>query len=142
ETALGNVTGSNVANIGLILGTAALIMPLRPDRSVLRRDGPLMVVITLAVVAIAFTGEFTRLIGIGLLLGLAAYLAANYFFSKSEPSAIVAEVEEFEETVGLLKDGGKWKQIGYVVAGLAMLLVGGQVMVTGAVDIAEGLGIP
>lgn len=141
ETALGNVTGSNVANVGLILGTAALIMPLRPDRSVVVRDGPLMIVITIAVVALAFTGEFTRLIGIGLLLGLAAYLIANYFFSQREPSAIVAEIEEFEETVGLLKDGGKWKQVAYVVGGLALLLVGGQTMVTGAVDIAEGLGI-
>ena len=141
ETALGNVTGSNVANVGLILGTAALIMPLRPDRSVVVRDGPLMIVITIAVVALAFTGEFTRLIGIGLLLGLAAYLVANYFFSRREPSAIVAEIEEFEETIGLLKNGGKWKQVAYVVGGLALLLVGGQTMVTGAVDIAEGLGI-
>lgn len=141
ETALGNVTGSNVANIGLILGTAALIMPLRPDRSVVRRDGPLMLVITIAVVALAFTGEFTRVIGIGLLLGLAAYLVVNYFFSRREPSAIVAEVAEFEETVGLLNGGGKWKQVAYVVGGLALLLVGGQTMVTGAVDIAEGLGI-
>lgn len=141
ETALGNVTGSNVANIGLILGTAALIMPLRPDRSVVRRDGPLMLAITIVVVALAFTGEFTRVIGIGLLLGLAAYLVANYFFSKREPSAIVAEVAEFEETVGLLKGNGKWKQVAYVVGGLALLLAGGQTMVTGAVEIAEGLGI-
>lgn len=141
ETALGNVTGSNVANVGLILGTAALIMPLRPDRSVVRRDGPLMILITLAVVALAFTGEFTRVIGIGLLLGLAAYLVLNYLFSRREPSAIVAEVAEFEETVGLLKGNGKWKQVAYVVGGLALLLAGGQTMVTGAVDIAEGLGI-
>ncbi len=139
ETALGNVTGSNVANIGLILGTAALIMPLRPDRSVVRRDGPLMLAITIAVVALAFTGEFTRVIGIGLLLGLAAYLVVNYFFSRREPSAIVAEVAEFEETVGLLNGGGKWKQVAYVVGGLALLLVGGQTMVTGEVDYADGL---
>lgn len=142
ETALGNVTGSNIANVGLILGVAALITPLRPDRNVVRRDGPIMVAVSLVFVLLAFMGDFELWHGIVMLASLAVYLFFNFRWSRNEPAEVVAEVEEFEAATGLLNPSSLPKQIVFIVAGLGLLIAGGQTMVSGAVDIASDLGIP
>ncbi len=142
ETALGNVTGSNIANIGLILGVAAMISPLRPDRIVIRRDGPIMVAVSAVFLVLALVGDFPRWYGLVMLGGLAVYLVFSFAWSKSEPEAIVAEIEEFEAATGLLNPSSLPKQIVFIVAGLGLLIAGGQVMVSGAIDIASDLGIP
>src|SRR5690606_19489620 len=77
DTALGNVVGSNIANVGLVLGVAACIYPLVPDRTVLRREGPVMVAVSLAFLALGFTGEYERWHGAIMLAALAVFLLVS-----------------------------------------------------------------
>ncbi|MDA7881900.1 hypothetical protein N9A94_06305 [Akkermansiaceae bacterium] len=74
DIALGNVVGSNIFNIAIILGIAALIQPLGIHLSVIRRDVPVMVTCSAIAFALILYGSFSRLSGVGLLLGLACYL--------------------------------------------------------------------
>ena len=76
--AVGNVIGSNIANILLILGTAALIAPLAVSRGAFRRDGAALVLVTLAAVGVVLVGTLSRAVGLLLLIGLLAYLVTAY----------------------------------------------------------------
>ena len=70
DIALGNVIGSNIFNIAVILGIAALIQPLKIHLAVIRRDIPVMIAALVIAFALILYGNFSRLAGIGLLLGL------------------------------------------------------------------------
>lgn len=141
DTALGNVIGSNVANIGLVLGVTALMAPMVPDRTVLRREGPLMVLVSVAFLLLAFSGEYTRWQGAIMLLLLALFLYLSFRWSRSDaPSAMLGDIEEIPASSG--QAANVPRQIGYVVVGIALLFGGGQALISGAVGIAETFGIP
>ncbi len=142
ETALGNVVGSNIANVGLVLALAAVIYPLRPDRTVLRREGPVMVVISLVFLAVAFTGGYERWHGAVMLAVLAALLVVSLRWSREAgPGALAGGVEIIQVRPRL----SVWRamgQAGYAVVGIGLLFGGGQALVSGAVDIAEQFSVP
>lgn len=141
DTALGNVVGSNVANIGLVLGVTALMSPMIPDRTVLRREGPVMVVVSAAFLFLAFTGQYTQWQGAIMLLVLAVFLYLSFRWSREDaPPAMLGDVEEIPVAGG--RSVNIPLQVGYVVVGIAMLFGGGQALITGAVGIAETFGIP
>ena len=142
ETALGNVLGSNIVNVGLVLGVSAAIYPLRPDRSVLRREGPVMIFASIGVTLVALNGVIERPFGILMLLAMAVFLVMSLRGSRQDSAEIAREVEEFEETTHLLGPGSRLLEMGLVLAGLVLLVGGGHSLVTGAVDIAESAGIP
>jgi cation:H+ antiporter len=142
EVALGNVLGSNIANSGLILAIAALITPLKSDLGLLRREGPLMVAVSLAAYALAWTGAIARWHGVVMLALLAAFVWLALRWARAEPPAIEAEFEEFEQQRHLLDRGHLWRQMGFVVAGLVLLVAGGHLLVTGAVALAQRLSVP
>lgn len=141
-TALGNVVGSNIANVGLILGVSALIAPLIPDRTVLVREGPILIGVSIIFLLLGLTGSFEWWLGVASLAGLAGFLWLSLKWSRDEPEAVVAEVEQFEEETGLVKPEPRWRSGAYIAGGIALLVAGGQSMVTGAVDIADAVGIP
>jgi cation:H+ antiporter len=87
--AVGNVTGSNIANILLIIGLAALIFPLKVEPAALRRDGPANMLAALAFAGLGLTGLIGPLAGLALVLALAAYLVLTYRMEKGRhtPSA-------------------------------------------------------
>ena len=152
---IGNIIGSNIANIALILGVASLIKPIQVTRQAVRREYPLMLAASvLLVVLVVFDvhpPRITRLDGGLLFGGMLAYLAYTYYasvFSDSdaddqeadpEPApAVVDEVdpdEEEAETSMLIPA----LKIGFGIAGLA---VGAYWMVESAVDIATVFGVP
>jgi cation:H+ antiporter len=142
DTALGNVVGSNIANPGLILALAALIQPMKTNLGLLRREGPLMVAVTLGFCALAWTGEYTRWQGALMLLGLAAFVWLSLRWSREEPPAIEAEFAQFEEEQKLLAPGFRLQQIGWIALGMVTLVAGGQALVTGAVSLARRFSIP
>ena len=76
--AVGNVIGSNIANILLILGTAAVLAPVAVDRGAFRRDGGVLLIASLAALAVVLSGAVSRLAGLGLALGLVAYVVLAY----------------------------------------------------------------
>lgn len=134
---LGNVVGANALNIGLILGTAALVRPLVVELRVLRWDLPAMIVAALAMTAMAADGEVGRLEGAVLLAGMAAYIGLNVALARRERST--RAVERFEAAVEP-PAAAAWREAARGAGGLAALLVGAELLIGGALAIAAAFG--
>jgi cation:H+ antiporter len=136
--ALGNAYGSNIANIGLILGLAALIHPIAVDSKVLRQELPILAAVTLVGVAQAWDGEVTR-IEAGVLLvifsGLVAWAVWQGFRRRADAlgTAVGHKLED-----GAMKPA---RSLMWLILGFALLIGGSRLVVWGAVKIAQGLGI-
>lgn len=140
EVGVGNVIGSNLANLGLIIGVAALIGRLTVPSGLLRRELPLMVAATV-LFAVAVQGGLSRREGFVLLAALVGALAAllrQASVSDTEQGELAEEVEEF------LADEATqpaWRMGLDTFAGLAGTLLGAQLLVWGAVELAERQGL-
>ena len=132
ELALGNVIGSNIANILLIVGAAALIMPIRLEPRAGRREALIVLAVTACVAALALAGDLGALHGAAMLIALAAYLALTWWRGGSD-------FPEGEDEGGRLSGPGL--ALLYAAGGLALLVLGADLLVRGAVEIARGLGI-
>lgn len=135
--AIGNVVGSNIANIALILGITALIVPCPTDRKTIRIDAPFMVFSVLAFVAVAMTGTITRLSGIIGFAILLVYVIWQINDSrKKEKQAAQAQADD--------KEGQKSMSVVlslvYVVVGGALLVLGANWLIGGSSAIARELG--
>lgn len=137
DIVLGNVFGSNIANVGLILGFAALIRAVPVQMKLLWREGPLMLAATLFVYYLAATGAIGRLAGLALFVGLIVFTGLTLRWARSDKEELAAEFEHFAEAPA----DGLWKEIAWVVAGLVALTAGAQMLVTAAVDLARVLGV-
>ncbi len=130
---IGNVVGSNIANILLILGVASLIYPIKCRRRIFLRDYKFLLVVSAVFVAFALTGSFVRWQGILMLLMLCGFVYYNYRNSKqsdvgSEALSPIAHK--------------KWHVVIEVtLLGLVGIIYGAELLVQGAVDIARILGI-
>ncbi|MEE9236013.1 MAG: calcium/sodium antiporter [Candidatus Acidoferrales bacterium] len=141
DTALGNIIGSSIANPGLILGIAALLSPLRSDLGLLKREGPVMVGVTVLVCGLAWTGGYTRWQGALLLAGLMVFLWFSLRWARREPPAVEAEFERLEARRRLLLQEPRARQVRLIVVGLVLLGVGGHLLVTSALALARRFGI-
>lgn len=140
DIAVGNVVGSNIANVALILGVATLIKPVRIDRADLRPDALWMVGSEVALVALGVVGVVERWSGAALLLLLATYLIVSY---RRELKAGTASTDwHAEETAEYRSKLGVPAAAGLLVAGLAALVVGADLLVRGATGIAASFGVP
>lgn len=139
--AVGNVIGSNMANMMLIVGTAALMTPLAVHPDALRRDSLVMVAATALFVAIGFSGTMARSVGAGCVLGLLLYLGFSLWWDsrRAGPAAILHEEEAAELEVVLPRR--LWLLIAAIVVGLAALVGGSRLAVTGASALAREAGI-
>ena len=129
--AIGNVIGSNIANIGLILGLAAILYPLQAKLVFLRREIPIMIGVSGLLFVVVWGGLIGRVEGLLLLAGLAAYLW--YLLRNDELPA-----EELHESEA---PGPTWRAVLGAAAGIGLLVLGAQALVTGAVEIALVLGV-
>ena len=141
ETALGNVIGSNIANSGLILASATLVRPMQCDLGLLRREGPLLVVLTCLVWAIAFTGSYSRLFGAVAVLGLVVFVLLTLYWARRQGAKLEHEFREFEKAEAISTKAAILPQIGLVFVGIVLLMGGGQLLVNAAVAIARRLGV-
>ena len=130
--AVGNVVGSNIANVALILAVAVLVRTIAVDPGLLRRDLPALVAATALATAFLLDGRVGRVEGGVLLAGLVAYLVWSVRASR-RPAAVELPVEE--------PTGPAWRDALWVAAGLAGLVVGADLFVGGAVSIAEAAGV-
>jgi len=137
DIALGNVIGSNIFNIAVILGIAALIQPLKIHLSVIRRDIPVMIVASAIAFILILAGSFSRFAGLGLLLGLVLYL---YFTIRSAKRITAGSEEESIDTSPLLSKHWLIDAV-VLLAGLGVLLVGSRLFVEGATTFAKALGV-
>ena len=141
DIALGNVVGSNIFNVLVILGLSALITPLVVHQQLIRRDVPLMIALSLLLWALAADGGIERWEGILLTLGLAAYIFYAIRASRRETAEIEAEYAEAMPVEGSTWDRHWSVQILLIVGGLALLVVGSNWLVDSAVAIARALGV-
>jgi cation:H+ antiporter len=141
EIAIGNVIGSNIFNILVILGLSAVIVPLRVDRQLIRLDVPLMIAISIAVYGMSLDGRIDRLEGGLLAAGLVAYTVWSIRKSRQEnnPQVIGEYASEFSETVPATP-GRSLVHLGMLAAGLAMLVAGADLFVDAAVTLARQWG--
>ena len=137
EIAIGNVVGSNIANIALILGVTAAIHPLRAQAQFLRRDTPLMIAVALLLVLAFVGGRLGRIEGLLFVLGLGGYLWL--LLRSDEPAAVE---EEFAQEFGTAPRRSAWLAGGGALLGLVVLVAGAQLLVTGATAIARAAGLP
>ncbi len=131
DIALGNIIGSNIANILLIVGLTALVWPITVTGATLRRDTLVMVAAALALVPVFALGYMGRLSGVVLVAGLVGYLIWAY----RTPGDATAEDENLPAP-SLALVSTLW-----VIGGLVVLMVGARFLVDGAVSIARGFGI-
>jgi len=136
--ALGNAYGSNIVNTGLILGLTALITPMIVHSSIVRKELPLLLVITLASGAVVFNGDITRTESVLLLGGFFTLIGWSVFSAmRNRKDALEDEIEhelqEHEMTLG--------RAVMWLLIGLVLLIVSSRILVWGAVDIAHALGV-
>lgn len=146
EAAVTNVIGSNIANIGLILGLTALIKPVPVARSILRRDAPMMVGISLLASLTLLDYRITRAEGVILAVGIVLYVWVTYRLGRVDPEAIRHELDrEREHGLDLIppeNPSRAWVNLLLIVIGLVGLLLGSRLVVSGAMDIAQSIGVP
>ncbi len=136
--AVGNALGSNIANIGLVLGITALIVPLAVQSGVLKREFPVLLVMSFGVLLLLLDGELGRLDGVillGCLIGL-IYWTVRLALRERDHDPLQAEVaEEIPEAIGM------GAAVLWLLVGLVVLLVGARMVVWGAVNIAQAFGV-
>lgn len=138
DISVGNVVGSNIANLALILGLAVLIRPAEVAAKIVRIDAPILIAASLALVAILSDGTATRFEGALLVVGLVGYIAFTFWEAGQETApvrkALASAAPEAHATAPIA--------VGFLLAGLVFLIGGGHLLVTSAVSLATSFGIP
>jgi cation:H+ antiporter len=137
DVSVGNVIGSNIANIVLILGLAAVIRPIRVDTRLIRIHVPIMILVSGALVVILADGRASRIEGTFLLLALVTYVVFVFWEARHEPAPVR---EEIAAAVPQRLPGAALGAL-FVVLGLALLVLGGQLLVSAAVALAVSVGV-
>lgn len=134
--AVGNVVGSNVCNLALILGTAAMIRPLTVDAQLTRLDIPVMIGVSFVLALFLANEHLSTAEGAVLLGGVVAYVVFSIRVAKRRMDGALAELE-----VVAGPEGSAWRDVAFVAAGLGLLVLGSRVLVSGAVAIATDFGV-
>jgi len=135
DIAIGNVIGSNMANIALVLGLTALILPIPVARNTIRIDQVVMIMATLLLWACMWNGMLSGTEGLILFLGLIAYLLFLMRNARKERRAALADQIKTSETLSL------WSSIALIVGGCIGLVFGSDLLVQGATEIARDFGV-
>lgn len=140
--ALGNVVGSNIANIALVIGLVAVVRPMRVDRDDVRPDIVVMLLASVVLVGLGLLGRIGRLAGLMFLATLAVYLVGSYLRERAAAQGSPDwHVEEAEAIEGSPLPNGLFA-VGMVIVGVGALVVGASLLVDGASQIARILGVP
>jgi cation:H+ antiporter len=150
--AVGNIVGSNIANILVILGLSALLVPIAVGQGALWRDGTIALGTALLLAAVAVFGTLDRAVGGAFVLGLAAYIAyawrAERRAASDDHTAAFEKAQAYEEThphreprPGASRRRDWAIAAGLAAAGLLLVILGGRLLVDAAVELARGLGV-
>jgi cation:H+ antiporter len=139
DVAIGNVVGSNIANIGLILGICVLIRPAEIHSRMLRLDLPWLILVSGLLLAFLYDGRISRPAGMVFLVGLGLFLYWNTQIARREQAEELVRAE-FEGAVPR-RSGAPALDWLFIAAGLVALVVGGAAFVRGGVSLAAALGV-
>ena len=145
ELILGNIVGSNVSNVGMVIGISAIFTPLLISKITVSRWIPIMIGVSLLVVAMSYDGEISQIDGVLLiaaLIGFTAYTIRTVKKQKIQQNETVEnEALEGEYFLSKFKIETYPQSFGLIAAGGILLFLGGHLTVDGAVNIAENLGL-
>jgi len=134
DLAIGNVVGSNILNILLVLGVAAIITPISIHKRVIKLEVPIMIAVSVLLLVLSFDGMLSRWDGLLLFSGILLYI---FFTIKTQDKVEVSETEQDSKTgvASILLE------LVFIIIGLGLLVVGSQWLVDGAIVIAELFGV-
>ncbi|MDX2075224.1 MAG: calcium/sodium antiporter [bacterium] len=140
DIALGNVVGSNISNIAFILGFTGMITPIVVQSILVRREIPIMIVVALVAYGLSLDGQLNQLDGIILVIGFLAFNGLMIWITLKDKNVTTApDVPEFnaQEIVAI----NRLLEAGRFVMGLIILVIGANLTVTGAINIATAIGV-
>ncbi|HEX2101894.1 MAG TPA: calcium/sodium antiporter, partial [Candidatus Synoicihabitans sp.] len=135
--AIGNVIGSNLCNLALILGVCALVRPLTAVAAVIRREVPILIGVTVVAALVLIDGRLQPWEGVALLVGLVAYTWTTVQGARREAGGLADQ--EYAQELGPKPKLGL--AIGLTIGGLALLVLGSDLFVRGAITIAQSFGL-
>jgi cation:H+ antiporter len=143
DISLGNIIGSNIVNIGLILGLSAAIFPIAVHIKTIRREIPIMLAVSLIIIPISLDGTISQIDGAFLVISLIAFIYFSYRQSKKENTQIPLIIDDNRENSisNNLAFTPLIKNILFVIIGIILLYFGSSFTVDNAVSIANSLGI-
>ncbi len=130
DISLGNIIGSNIANIGLVLGISAITRPISVSRNTLKFDMAFVALSTILLWAVLADGVISRFDSVILLITFAAFLAYCFMASKTEKQ---------DGEVGILRK--TWMEWVFIIGGIAVLYAGSEMFIAGAVKLAQRIGM-
>lgn len=143
DISLGNIIGSNIVNIGLILGLSAAIFPIAVHIKTIRREIPIMLAVSLIIIPISLDGTISQIDGAFLVISLIVFIYFSYRQSKKENTQIPLIIDDNRENSisNNLAFTPLIKNILFVIIGIILLYFGSSFTVDNAVSIANSLGI-
>ena len=142
DIAVGNVIGSNIFNILLILGISALVTPLVVARQIIRSDVPIMIGVSVLLLVFGLDGKISRVDGTIFFVGGIVYTLSLLYQSHKQINN--NDRDEFAEEYGLVEEN-TWKiwlrNLVFIVGGSALLIMGSRWLVSSAIDIARSFGV-
>ena len=142
DIAVGNVVGSNICNILLILGIAALIYPITCQPNAIKRDGMWMIGVSIVFLLLfVFVGHMPRWLGVASVLGLIGYIYSTYRQEKQSPQSDSADLHARETHLAEPNPKDLVVAIAIAVAGIALTVLGAKFLVESAVKLATNFGI-
>lgn len=137
DVVMGNIVGSNILNIGLIIGISAIIRPLIVHKATIRKEVPIMIGIAAVLILMSIDGHLTLLDGIILFIGILIFTIVSYKMTKKEDS----DIEEIPTGLKLEKSNVVPRSILLLGVGLTLLTIGAFLTLDNAVSIAKTIGI-
>lgn len=134
---LGNIVGSNIANIALILGISAIIRPLDVHANIIRREIPIMIGVSLLLILLLLDGELGFIDGLIFVVGIITYTLVNVVMARKEKNAEVEK--EFKE--GLKTGLGVPVSIIMIAGGLGLMILGANLFVNSSIAVAKAIGV-
>jgi len=145
ELILGNIIGSNISNIGMVIGISAIFAPLLISKITIRKWVPIMIGVSLLVIAMSYDGEISQIDGVILIAALIAFTIYTIKTVKKQGT------EEYQNAENVQIEGELFlskykietfpKAIALIIIGVVLLFLGGHFTIDGAVSIAESLGL-
>ena len=144
DMALGNVVGSNICNIALILGVGAMIRPMAVHAQVLKREVPFLLIISVIFACLLLDGSIAQLEGVVLFVGVVTYtiISLRHARKDGEISALESTTEDSGQGPATTRAGGMFLDIGFVVLGIGALVYGADRLILGGSSIAGRFGVP
>lgn len=141
--AVGNVIGSNICNIALVLGVASLLHPIQGHPSVSRRDIPIMLGVSLYLLLISFNSHIGRFEGLTLVCGIILYTWFNYYTAIKESRQRSGEggiyLESAVTDIGYI--ASRTRQVLFILIGIAGVVIGAEILIDSAVVIMKVFGV-